>query len=92
MIKNHCPAIATTEEIFFTRLGKDEEVDLSINSATGTVQAQRTTWEEEESDYTTIPLSLKEAQEELSNQTDRYYGIKDGWMTFDQIVTRYKYK
>lgn len=92
MIKNHIPTALNEYGICFTRLGKDEEIDVVILKTAGTVKAHRTTWEDEEDDFHTITLTLKEAQEELSNQTDRYYGIKEGWMTFDDIVTRYKYK
>ena len=91
MIQNHIPATITNDLVVFTRLGHDEEIDMCINRAKGTVQVHRTTWEEEEEDYHTQAISLEKAQRVLSNTSDRFYGIKDGWMTFDQIVIRFKY-
>jgi hypothetical protein len=92
MIKNYAPSLDDGKQVLFASLGIDLNVDLTIDRELGIVQAQQTTWEEEEDDYHTSPLSLSKAKKLLDDNDTRYFGIKDGWMTFDQIITRYKYK
>jgi len=87
---NEIPALRNNNEMTFTRLGPDEDIDMTLERKTQRMTFQRLEYNEETGDWDGKEVYASEVEEELENYT--FSTITEKPLSFRQLKAIFSHK
>lgn len=87
---NEIPAIRSESEMTFTRLGAEEEIDMTLNRKRGQMTFSKVVWNDDKDDWESNEVYLEEIENELTDYGFLTIGPEP--MSIGQLKTHFSFK
>ena len=89
-MKNEIPTIRSNDSMTFVRLGRDEEIDMTLDRKTNHMSFRRAIWNEEIEDWDDTEVYLEDVQDELEKYA--FCTIAPKPLTIRQLAATFSFK